>query len=219
MMRRPFARRMLLALACICISACVGRQRNPWRLFTLSALPRAEQTATNGSSGRVQLAIGVGPIHLPGYLDQDQIVSRVSRNRFALSENDRWAEPLADNVANVLVENLSMLLQNDEAAVYPWPGRQRPSHQLEVEVLRFETDTTGTAYLTARYFLRDVANGRTIATKEARLTVTATDRSTEQSVALLSKALGNFSVGIANVIREHLEAGIPAASDSLRGAP
>lgn len=219
MMRRPFARRMLLALACICISACVGRQRNPWRLFTLSALPRAEQTATNGSSGRVQLAIGVGPIHLPGYLDQDQIVSRVSRNRFALSENDRWAEPLADNVANVLVENLSMLLQNDAAAVYPWPGRQRPSHQLEVEVLRFETDTTGTAYLAARYFLRDVANGRTIATKEARLTVTATDRSTEQSVALLSKALGNFSVGIANVIREHLEAGTPAASDSLRGAP
>jgi len=218
-MRRPFARRMLLALACICISACVGRQRTPWRLFTLSALPRAEQTAANGSSGRVQLAIGVGPIHLPAYLDQDQIVSRVSRNRFALSENDRWAEPLANNVANVLVENLSMLLQNDEAAVYPWPGRQRPSHQLEVEVLRFETDTTGTAYLAARYFLRDVANGRTIATKEARLTVTATDRSTEQSVALLSKALGNFSVGIANVIREHLEAGIPAASDSLRGAP
>jgi uncharacterized lipoprotein YmbA len=218
-MRRPFARPMFLALACICISACVGRQRTPWRLFTLSALPRAEQTATNGSSGRVQLAIGVGPIHLPGYLDQDQIVSRVSRNRFALSENDRWAEPLADNVANVLVENLSMLLQNDEAAVYPWPGRQRPSHQLEVEVLRFETDTTGTAYLAARYFLRDVANGRTIATKEARLTVTATDRSTEQSVALLSKALGNFSVGIANVIREHLEAGIPAASDSLRSAP
>jgi uncharacterized lipoprotein YmbA len=193
-MRRPFTRRMLLALACICISACVGRQRTPWRLFTLSALPSAEQTAPNGSSGRVQLAIGVGPIHLPEYLDQDQIVSRVSRNRFALSENDRWAEPLADNVANVLVENLSMLLQNDEAAVYPWPGRQRPSHQLEVEVLRFDTDTTGTAYLTARYFLRDVANGQTIATNETRLTATATDRSTEQSVALLSKALGDFSV-------------------------
>jgi len=219
MMRSPYARRMFLALACICISACVGRQRTPWRLFTLSALPSAEQTAPNGSSGRVQLAIGVGPIHLPEYLDQDQIVSRVSRNRFALSENDRWAEPLADNVANVLAENLSMLLQNYEAAVYPWPGRQRPSHQLEVEVLRFETDTTGTAYLAARYFLRDVANGRTIATNETRLTATATDRSTEQSVALLSKALGDFSVGIAKMIRERLEAGVPTANDRLRGAP
>jgi hypothetical protein len=38
-------------------------------------------------------------------------------------------------------------------------------------------------------------------------------------VALLSKALGDFSVGIAKMIRERLEAGVPAANDSLRGAP
>ena len=75
---------------------------------------------------------------------------------------------------------MAMLLQTDEVTVHPWPGRQRPSHQLEIEVLRFETDTTGTAHLAARYFLRDVASGQTIATKEARLTATATDRSTEQ---------------------------------------
>ena len=200
-MRGLFVRRMFLGLACICIAACVRQQRNPWRLFTLSALPPAEQTATNGSQGQV-LAIGVGPIHLPEYLDQDQIVNRISQNRFALSENDRWAEPLAHNVANVLAENLSMLLQTDEVSVHPWPGLQRPSHQLEIEVLRFETDTTGTAHLTARYFLRDVATGQTIATKDVRLSATATDRSTEQSVASLSKALGDFSVGIANVIRE-----------------
>jgi uncharacterized lipoprotein YmbA len=200
-MRGLSARQMFLGLACICVAACVRQQRNPWRLFTLSALPRAEQTVTNGSPGQV-LAIGVGPIHLPEYLDQDQIVNRISQNRFALSENDRWAEPLAHNVANVLAENLSMLLQTDAVTVHPWPGPQRPSHQLEIEVLRFETDTTGTAHLTARYFLRDVATGQTIATKEARLTATATDRSTEQSVASLSKALADFSVGIANVIRE-----------------
>ena len=200
-MRGPSVRAMFLGLVCICVAACVRQQRNPWRLFTLSALPRAEQTVTNGSPERV-LAIGVGPIHLPEYLDQDQIVNRISQNRFVLSENDRWAEPLAHNVANVLAENLSMLLQTDEVTVHPWPGPQRPSHQLEIEVLRFETDTTGTAHLTARYFLRDVATGQTIATKEARLTATATDRSTEQSVASLSKALGDFSVGIANVIRE-----------------
>ena len=201
-MRGPYARRMFLGLACICISACVGRQRNPWRLFTLSALPRAEQTAPNGSPRRVQVAIGVGPIHLPGYLDQDEIVNRISQNRFALSENDRWAEPLAHNVANVLAENLSMLLATDDATVHTWPGPQRPSHQLEIEILRFETDTTGTAHLAARYFLREVASGQTITTKEVWLTGAATDRSTEQSVASLSKVLGEFSVGIANVIRE-----------------
>jgi uncharacterized lipoprotein YmbA len=218
-MRRSYARRMFLVLACICISACVGRQRTPWRLFTLSPLPGAEQTAPNDSPGQVQLAIGVGPIHLPGYLDQDQIVNRISRNRFALSENDRWAEPLAENVANVLAENLSLLLRADGVAVHPWPGRRRPSHQLEIEVLRFDTDTSGTAHLAAHYVLRDVATGQTIATKDAWLTAAATDRSTEQSVSSLSRALGDFSVGIARMIRERLEAGVPAANDSLRRAP
>ena len=211
-MRGLSVRPMLLGLVCICIAACVRQQRNPWRLFTLSALPRAEQTETNGSPGRVQLAIGVGPIHLPEYLDQDQIVSRISENRFVVSESDRWAEPLAHNVANVLAENLSMLLQSDEVTVHPWPRPQRPSLQLEIEVLRFETDTTGTAHLAARYFLRDVATGQTIATKEVRLTAAATDRSTEQSVASLSKALGDFSVGIANVIRESPLTSLPTSS-------
>ena len=201
-MRGLSTRPMFLALACLCVVGCVPKQGNPWRFFTLSALPRAEQTATNGSPGRAEPTIGVGPVHLPGYLDQDQIVHRISENSLALSENDRWAEPLAHNVATVLAENLSILLKTEEVNAYPWPGRQRPSHQLEIDVLRFETDTTGTAHLTARYFLRDVSTGQTIATKETRLTATATDRSTEQSVASMSKALGDFSVEIANVIRE-----------------
>ena len=95
-----------------------------------------------------------------------------------------------------------MLLQTDEVTVHPWPGQQRPTYQLEIDVLSFETDTAGTAHLAARWFLRDVASRQTIAEKEIRLTATAAGISTEQSVASLSKALGDFSVGIANAIRE-----------------
>ncbi len=106
-------------------------------------------------------AIGVGPIHLPGYLDQDQIVTRISQNRFTLSDNDRWAEPLEDNIGHVLAQNLSMLLQNDQVSLNRWPGQQRPAYQLEIEVLSFDTDTAGTAHLAARWLLRDVANRQT----------------------------------------------------------
>ena len=199
-MRGLSARTMFLGFACLCVAACIRQQRNPWRLFTLSALPRAEQTAINSAPG-LQPTINVGPIRLPEYLDQNQIVSRISENRFALSESDRWAEPLAENVASVLAEDLSVLLEPDGVTVQPWPGPQRPTQQLEIDVLRFETDTSGTARLAARYFLRDVASGRTIATRESRLTATATGRATEQSVASLSKVLGDFSVEIAGVIR------------------
>lgn len=209
-MRRPSFRPVVLGLASICFMACVQvgqQQEEPWRLFALSPLPEpeAEDAGTTSSPGPMQFAIGVGPIHLPGYLDQDQLVTRISQNRVTLSETDRWAESLEDNMAQVLAHNLSILLRSDGVKLRPWPAQQRPTHQLEIDVLRFETDTAGTAYLAARWFLRDVARRQTIAEKEVRLTAPAAGSSTEQSVASLSKTLGDFSVAIANVIREFVQ--------------
>ena len=232
-MRGPCARPVFLALACICFTGCVHvgqQQQQPWGLFTLSPLPGpgAEQAATTNSPGLARPAIGVGPIQLPGYLDQDQIVTRISQNRVTLSGDDRWAEPLEDNIGQVLAHNLSVLLR-DRVRVQPWPARERPTYQLEIDVLSFETDTAGTAHLVARWFLRDVASRQTIAEKETRLTASGAGTSTEQSVASLSKALGDFSVAIANVIREFVHsygtqptvgAGnrtSPTAAVSLRG--
>jgi uncharacterized lipoprotein YmbA len=217
-MRGRCARPMLLGLACIWFTACVHvgqQQEQPWRLLTLSPLPEpVEDTGTTSSPGPVQSAIGVGPIYLPGYLDQNQLVTRISQNRVTLSENDRWAESLEENIAQVLAHNLSILLRTDRVILHPWPAQQRPTYQLEIDVLSFETDTAGTAYLAARWFLRDVARRQTIAEKEVRLTAPAAGSSTEQSVASLSKALGDFSVAIANVIREFVH---PYTTQSTAG--
>ncbi|HTK40358.1 MAG TPA: PqiC family protein [Gemmatimonadales bacterium] len=231
-MRGPSARAMFLGLACLYLAACVHvgqQQKDPWGLFTLSPFPESPQDGAMRSPRSVQRAISVGPIHLPGYLDQDQLVTRSSQNRLTLSENDRWAEPLEDNIARVLAQDLAVLLQTDEVNVHPWPGRQRPTYQVEIEVLSFETDTAGTAHLVGRWVLRDVAKGQTIAEKETRLTASGAGTSTEQSVASLSKALGDFSVAIANVVREFVHSDStqstvgagnrtsPTAAVSLRG--
>ena len=209
-MRGPSARPLFLGLACICIAGCVRvgqQQAHPWRLFTLRPLSdtEAEQAAATRSPAPVQSAIGVGPIHLPGYLDQDQVVTRMSQNRVTLSETDRWAEPLENNIVQVLAQNLSMLLQTDQVILHPWPAQQRPTYQLEIDVLSFETDTAGTAHLAARWFLHKVTSRQTIAEREIRLTASGAGISTEQAVASLSKALGDLSVGIANAIREFIQ--------------
>jgi uncharacterized lipoprotein YmbA len=161
------------------------------------------------SLGSVQPGIGVGPIHLPGYLDQDQIVTRTSQNGISLSDGERWAEPLEDNITHVLGQNLSSLLQTDQITMYPWPSQQRPTYQLEIDILSFETDTAGRAQLVARWLLRDVASRQTIAEKETHLTASAAGGSTEQSVASLSQALGDFGVEIAKVICETVQHCIP----------
>jgi uncharacterized lipoprotein YmbA len=218
-MRRS-ASPMALGLACICFTACVhlGRQQEqPWRLLTLSPLsePEVEDAGSKSPPGPGQSAVGVGPIHLPGYLDQDQLVTRISLNRITLSENDRWAESLNDNIAQVLAHNLSILLRTDRVVLHPWSAHQRPTYQLEIDVLNFEPDTAGTAQLVARWFLRDVASGQTIAHKEAHLNATAAGTSSELPVASLSKALSDLSLGIANVIREFVQ---PDTMQSAVGA-
>jgi len=207
-MRGASVRPMLLGLACLSFIACVHigqQQKLPWRLFTLSPLPESRQAGFISSPGPGRPVLGVGPIHLPGYLDQDQIVTRISQDRFALSDNDRWTEPLAQNLAQVLAQNLSGLLQVHYVTLHPWTGQQRPIYQLEIDVLRFEMDTTGMAHLVARYSMRDVGSWQLIVGKEVCLTALATGRSTEQAVASLSKALGNFSVEIAKGIREFVQ--------------
>lgn len=207
-MRGPTVRPMLLGLACLGFLACLHfgqQQRLPWRLFSLSPLPEANQAGPISAPGPGKPVIGVGPLRLPGYLDQDQIVTRISPNGFALSDNARWAEPLAHNFAYVLAQNLSMLLQTQHVTLHPWTSQQRPVFQLEIEVVRFETDTTRMAHLVARYSMRDVASRQIMVGKEVSLTAPATDSSTEQAVAALSTALGNFSVEIVKGIREFVQ--------------
>jgi hypothetical protein len=220
-MRDRSARTALLALFCICFTACVHvghQQEQPWQLFTLSPLPapKAQQERVTRSPGPVQPVIGVGPIRLPGYLDQDQIVTRISPNHVTLSEKDRWAEPLRDNIAQVLAQNLSMLLQTDQVVLHPWSAQQRPAYQLEIDVMSFEIDSAGPADLTARWVLRDVASRQTIADKETRLTSSARGTSSELSVASLSKALGDFSIQIAKVIGQTVQHCTPQSGAGQR---
>ena len=74
----------------------------PTRFYTLSSLVAAPGEA---SQGLPHLAIGVGPVTLPEYLNRPQIVTRVGSNRIALADFESWAEPLDGLFARILTEN------------------------------------------------------------------------------------------------------------------
>jgi uncharacterized lipoprotein YmbA len=192
-----------LGLACLAVTECVnlGPKPDPSRFFTLTPIPQPERGTAGSSTDSAQVAVGVGPVRLPGYLDREQVVTRVSQNRFAVAENDRWAEPLEDNFALVLAQDLSALLSSDRVTRYPWPSNRRPAYQVEIEVQRFEADTAHTAQLVARWFLRDVATREALDVRESRLTGPVRGTSTEESVAALSELLGAFSREIAEALQ------------------
>jgi uncharacterized lipoprotein YmbA/ABC-type transporter Mla MlaB component len=176
------------------------------RLFGMKARYRASDLflliqQCGAQAGSEQISLGIGPVKLPGYLDRQELVTRISQNRFDVSENDRWAEPLENNFTRTLSQNLSALLQTDRVIAFPWQTSQRPKYQVEIEVLRFEPNAAREALLVARWTVIDVDSRKLLSVKESRLTRQAREKSTEAAVAALSEVLGAFSREVADAIR------------------
>jgi len=148
----------------------------------------------------MRVSLGIGPVKFPGYLDREQLVTRISQNRFQIAENDRWAEPLAENFTRVLMQNLAALTPTVRLVSHPWRPSERPEYQLEIDVLRFEANAGANVELIARWRVRETATKKASAVRESRLTPPVTGSSTEAAVAALSEALGELSQEIAQAV-------------------
>jgi uncharacterized lipoprotein YmbA len=174
---------------------------DPSRFFTLSSALWGEEVPGRNDDNAEKISLGIGPVKFPGYLDRQEIVVRSGPNRFDVSENDRWAEPLDENFTRVLSENLSGLLQTDRIIVYPWSNERKPTYQVEIELLSFETNLAHDAQLSARWVVIDGNNKKPLDLQESRLTRPAKEKSTDGAVAALSEAVGDFSREIAKAVR------------------
>ena len=181
-----------------CSSFLPKPKPNPSRIFVLFPDIEAAERQNSDSSG--QISLGVGPVRLPAYLDRREIVIRVAPSRFDLSENDRWAEPLDENLTHVLTQNLSALLGSDRIISYPWPLDLKPQYRVEIQVLRFESDSAGDAQLSARWAVIDDTGKETPNLKASRLTRQAKEKSTDGSVAALSETVADLSREIAKTV-------------------
>jgi uncharacterized protein len=194
-------RHLILLFLCFIPAACVslGPQADPSRFFALASLPPTSQRVQD-AAGNNALAVGIGPIKFPAYLDRPQLVTRISQNRFAVAENDRWAEPLEENFSRILSQNLSILLHTERVVTYPWERSQWPTHQVQVEVLRFEPNAERIVELWARWSISDNTR-KLVSVRESYLTQPARDKSTEGSVASMSAVVSDLSKEIAETVR------------------
>src|SRR5262249_1018239 len=74
----------------LAISGCMS-VADPTRYYVLSPTAPREPTPSVAASS---VAVGVGPVLIPGYLDRVQIVTRDANDEVAVAMYDRWAEPL-----------------------------------------------------------------------------------------------------------------------------
>ncbi len=142
------------------------------------------------------LSVGVGPILLPGYLDRPQIVTRKSRNALELSEFNQWAEPLEDNFANVLGDNLSVLLPTDDIRFYPWDVGATPEYQVEVEIIHFDGSLGGTANLDVRWTIYSDDGVTILVSNKSNFQEKAADESYEATVAAMNRVVDQLSAEV-----------------------
>jgi uncharacterized lipoprotein YmbA len=163
--------------------------------YVLTTIPAAAPPVT-----RHPPAIGLGPINLPGYLDHNEIVTRVGPNQLDLSPTDRWAEPVDQNFKNVLARNLGQLIGTDQIVQFPWYSNAKLDYEIELNVTRFDADQSGVVTLNAKWIIREARTSRILLVHESALTRPASSSSTGAEVAALSQSLGSLSQAIADVI-------------------
>lgn len=194
--------RLCTAAACAALVALTGcsllaPRNEPVQFFVLAASPPDAGSPSAGSRAD-RPTIGLGPVTLPGYLDRREIVTRVAPNQVRLSQNEQWAEPLAENVRSVLAQELASRLGGATIVIFPWLGSFRPDYRVRIDVTRFEPTVAGTAELAARW---QVLSGRDVlAARDARISRPITGGGTEAAVAALGETLSDLASEIAGAI-------------------
>lgn len=185
-------RRLALAALAACAAGCtlLAPAPDPSRFYVLAA-------AGGAASGSSELALGVGPVRLAGYLAVPEIQVRASATEVRRGGVDRWAEPLEEGIVRVLAQDLSALLGTREVVLFPWYAEQRPACQVQLFVRRFELEPDGSGLLEVRYEVTDLAGSRGHRVRDVELRRPAAGADTAASVAALSEALSGLAEQIA----------------------
>jgi uncharacterized protein len=191
----------VLLVLCVLLAPLGGCAGTPpskfYMLESISHGPAPQGTVTLDQA----VAIGLGPVRLPDYLDRPQIVTRTDQNTVQLAEFERWAEPLSSNVPRTLAENLVLLLQNDSVVLYPWPGSIEVTYQVVVEVNRFDGILGDKALLEAQWSVLGKKGKSVLRLKRSTFVEPAGGSSLGALVAAQSRTLENLSREIALVLQ------------------
>ena len=117
----------LLVAAAVTLAACGGGSQKYYQLASDGPAP----TGTTG------LALGVGPIALPAYVDRAELVFQSSPNEFEVPADAHWAGSLKENISRVLAADLGRRLHSGNVLSFPWNPDAKLRYQVAVDVNQF----------------------------------------------------------------------------------
>ena len=176
----------LVGLALLLPSCSSGPATNYYSLFPSAALGTKPKALAYDS-------IGIGPIEVPGYLNNSSIVSRTTSQRLNVSGVHAWAEPLDDAIIRVIQRNLQIASPDAHVQGFPWDMRNKPKVQLQIEFLEFDGVRGERIKLAADWVLIELEKNQVLTRGREELTVASTDASYSAYVSSLNNLLEQFS--------------------------
>jgi len=186
------------AFAMLLISACAATP--PTNFYVLEALSQAPPALSDTAKKRL---IGIGPITLPALLERQQIVTRAENNSVQIAEFHQWAEPVKDNVAQVLMQNLSRLQSLDIFRTYPWSAYGTVNYRVIIDIVRLDTQPGKSANLEAAWAIMDEKNHSIITNGQSRIEQALTEDSYPAAARALSQVLSEFSRELAQALQSN----------------
>jgi len=195
--RYPVISVMVLAAA---LSGCVG-QSPPATHYLLKAIETPRENDHQAAAESMPLKIQVGPVLLPTYLDRPQMVFLSDENRVTIDHFNRWAEPLSDSFARVIVENLSVLLKTDYVDRHTFQKKASADYRISIDVKRFDATPGREAVLIASWAIYSVKDRSQVLDKRYSARKPMTTNSASEMVAALNEMINDFSREMAAAIR------------------
>ncbi len=184
---------ILLILFLYSISGCSFSQ--PSRFYRLSPSSAEGIQALNPPAQNT--TVSVGPVTIPVVLNRPQIATLSGNNAVIISEYDRWAGSLNDNLARTLTDNMATLLPSMTVIPYELGRRVPSSYQLIVDIQQFDGTLGKSITLKAGWIIMENDTKKTILVKKTIITEDLKGHDYTDYVAGMSSALGKLSLEIA----------------------
>ena len=187
----------------ICFFTMVGcASSKPARFYTLSPLGAPGDLPQRVPAGQ-GVAVAIGPVVIPDYLNRPQITSRTDRSELKIAEFERWGGSLEEDISRVLTENLSVLLFKDNVAVLRWGlvGNLFPlTYRVGVDIMRFDGTIGESVILKARWSVWQEEGREVLSMRESNIREPVEGQEPAALVEAMSGALATLSREIAAAI-------------------
>jgi uncharacterized protein len=202
-LRTPnLAKLSLAAMAIACGCSVLAPQTDRSRYFVLSPSAGSDSISQSREPRATRpLMIGLGPITIPNYLNRPEVVTRLSDTEFAVSDTDRWGEPLEANLSRVLSQDLTTDLPGLQVTPFPWSRRAQLDYRISVDFRHLERTADGNAEVEAQWTVRTSVENKLVDSGTTTISLPAGNDPRSAS-ASLSQGIARVSLEIAQALQK-----------------